>query len=359
MQKELEDARVEAVKSATEIINSISKNLIFKDLDLLLIDILMTPRELSFYSITDDWSSRDYRQVGIIYGGALAILSIILLATGLFFYLPLILFAIISGRYIHLRHQMTTMARSKACHLQTLKICKYLVLNGKKQKKKTPFKGMAVKYTMLKYIRDRESISGSDYLNMFTHIDDEVDFYGLLHGVIDDVLVYAVACEESLPTDDAYDKDPDSQGETSYEEPDVLGDPPEKTNRDQAEKDKNIFKDSLLSEASSEEKESNFPDSKEEDTPSDDDDHEADHAAMNSDDMENSEEDIEQNTSEDKIKETEIEEDDDFSLDDLDEDELDIQLPDHEDGEDDEIEDIDDYDDDVLEEIGLAEEDLK
>src|SRR5690554_111368 len=113
MNKRLEHARIDAIKSATEIINGISKSLRFRDLDLLLINMLMISPSLSFYAINDEWQERDYRHVGLAYGGGVAAISILLYTIGLFIYLPIILSILVAARYIWLRKELTDLAKSE------------------------------------------------------------------------------------------------------------------------------------------------------------------------------------------------------------------------------------------------------
>lgn len=259
MNADLNEARIEAVKSATVIINGISRCLWLKDLDLLLINTLMVSQGISFYSITNEWSERNYRHVGLMYGGGIAILSILLMMIGYFIYLPLVIISIVLGRYLWLRRSLTLMTRSSKWHHNTLKVAKYLVLNAKATQKNSLFnesEKMSIKYTMLRYIKDRNSISGASYLNLFAHIDSEVNFYGMLHGVIDDVLLYAVEQEVSSETNTFRRHQKDSSTKQSHfsknmhhtgNKAGLLEAAPETTQKEVAKESMQAFTSALLS----------------------------------------------------------------------------------------------------------------
>lgn len=405
-QDRLEAARIDAVKSATEIINGISRSLTFKDIDLLLINTFILPRQDNIYQVCDDWANRDYRQVGLVYGGTLAVVSLLLMAMNSFALLPIVLFVAVFARYVMLRRALTTLSRRRSMHQFTMDIARYVILRNKIEGKKTTFRDISTKYTTLKYARDRSSISGCDFIRLFVSLDMEIDFYNMLHGVIDDVLEYVIDGEDhaSLPSEaisPRHEDEPNDHWEHDSDPQEFLSKPPEASNSSAALTAENDFTSVLVDSGDREHNDDEEDDasaSTEADTdtsPSEAPEHEtsreeeqdrhdssepssADEAKEETDDDETDEvEQLQTDTTKEKTREADSDDEDhepkdsenddqgdaeDFPLDDFDKDleSMDIPTPSPA-SDDDEEEEEDDsgVDDDLLKDFGLSDDDFK
>lgn len=243
--------RMDSTRSANEIINGLDNLFRLKDLDLFLVDRFMCPTGLPLSEANPSWRERDHRQASMIYGGAIAALGILMHSAGALLYMPLVVFILVLSRFLHLRNEINIFARRKSTHSQMLDIVKYAVLREKVEKKPTIFSDMYIKYSTLRYIKNRRNINGKNFLTVFLSFDKTLQFSDMLNEVVDDVLNYVIEQEHSdisdlvrrMDSNDEDDVDFEDDREWTHTSPEngFLQDPPDTTQKDKADSERKKF----------------------------------------------------------------------------------------------------------------------